>query len=243
MNCVKCGRDIPEDQVFCEKCLAEMEMYPVNPGTAVHIPTRSPEEEIIRKPVKKKHIPTAEELLLRTRKKLRRNRIFVVVLLLACGLLSVVLGQTALELDIQRLVGQNYKITGLRPSGSKGMNFTILPTEEIEPATEEAVAYIEEKAERMEESDETPAETPAADSTEPATQPPTEMPNEATTEAPTEAPTEIPTEAPTETPVTEAPSKESAETPAEAPTTEVPTESVAAAADTPMEETTEESTV
>ena len=42
MNCVKCGREIPEDQVFCEICLTEMENYPVKPGTAVHIPPRLP---------------------------------------------------------------------------------------------------------------------------------------------------------------------------------------------------------
>ena len=98
MNCVKCGREIPEDQVFCEHCLAEMERYPVNPYTAIHIPAR-PQEEIVKKPVKRKHIPTAEELLLKTRKKLRRNRIVVAMLLLICGVLSFVVGQMVLELD------------------------------------------------------------------------------------------------------------------------------------------------
>ena len=75
MNCVKCGRGIPEDQVFCETCLQEMENYPVNPGTAVHVPARPAEDDLPKKPVKKKHVPTAEELLLRTRKKPRRSSI------------------------------------------------------------------------------------------------------------------------------------------------------------------------
>ena len=109
MNCVKCGRGIPEDQVFCEVCLKEMENYPVKPGTAVHIPARPAEDEPPKKATKKKHIPTAEELLLRTRKKLRRTRIFTVILLLICGLLSLMMAQAVLKLDVQRILGQNYR--------------------------------------------------------------------------------------------------------------------------------------
>ena len=107
MNCAKCGREIGEDQVFCETCLQEMDGYPVKPGTAVHIPTRSP-EEAPKKSVKKKHVPTAAELLLRTRKKLRRTRIFAVLLLLICGALSFLMAQAVLELDVRDIIGQNY---------------------------------------------------------------------------------------------------------------------------------------
>ena len=214
MNCVKCGWEIPEDQVFCEICLAEMERYPVKPGTAIHIPTRSPEEEVVKKHSKRKHVPTAEELLLKTRKKLRRNRIAVVVLLLVCGVLSIVVGQMVLELDFQRLVGQNYKFAGLRPGGNKETSFTIIATEATELATEEEpVAYIVE---------ETKGETWAE---EPQVTPPAEAPVEPAPEVPTEAPTEPATEAPTEVPsdVTEP------EVPAtESDATEAPAESVPA---------------
>ena len=228
MNCVKCGREIPEDQVFCEHCLAEMERYPVNPDTAIHIPTRPQEEEIVKKPVKRKHIPTAEELLLKTRKKLRRNRIAVVMLLLICGVLSFVVGQMVLELDFQRLVGQNYKFAGLRPGGNKENSFTVISPEVTELATEaEPVAFVVEEAEEVQ------TAIPEEEPVEPATEAPTAAPTEAPAEAPTEAPTEAATEPATEVP-TEAPTEEDVDvTEPEAPATE------AAATETPAEESVE----
>lgn len=63
MNCMKCGREIPLGQVFCKECLADMENYPIKPGTPVQLPvqpvtvtprrnatprkTRKPEEQIL----------------------------------------------------------------------------------------------------------------------------------------------------------------------------------------------------
>lgn len=38
MNCLKCGRQIPFGQVFCEDCQVEMEHYPVKPDTVVQLP-------------------------------------------------------------------------------------------------------------------------------------------------------------------------------------------------------------
>lgn len=35
MNCMKCGREISLGQVFCKDCLADMEQYPIKPGTPV----------------------------------------------------------------------------------------------------------------------------------------------------------------------------------------------------------------
>lgn len=41
MNCLKCGREIPAQQVFCESCLKEMAGQPVKPGTLVLLPVRN----------------------------------------------------------------------------------------------------------------------------------------------------------------------------------------------------------
>lgn len=41
MACMKCGREIPPTQVFCDECLKEMEKYPVKPGTPINLPNRS----------------------------------------------------------------------------------------------------------------------------------------------------------------------------------------------------------
>lgn len=35
MNCMKCGREIALGQVFCKECLADMDQYPIKPGTPV----------------------------------------------------------------------------------------------------------------------------------------------------------------------------------------------------------------
>ena len=40
MSCMKCGKAVSEGQLFCEACLAEMEHYPVKPGTPVLLPHR-----------------------------------------------------------------------------------------------------------------------------------------------------------------------------------------------------------
>ena len=61
MNCVKCGRETEENQVFCHVCMDAAEKYPVNPTTVVHIPVRKPDEEIRRRASKKKLPPTISE--------------------------------------------------------------------------------------------------------------------------------------------------------------------------------------
>ena len=108
MNCVKCGRETGEDQVFCELCLKEMEDYPVKPGTAVHIPSRGPEEEVKKNHNKKKPVPTPAEQVVRLKKKVLRLRLLLALVLLACGLLCFLVGRAVTELDFQRLLGQNY---------------------------------------------------------------------------------------------------------------------------------------
>jgi hypothetical protein len=108
MNCVKCGREIDEDQVFCELCLNEMETYPVKPGTAIHIPARQPVEEVKKHRTKRSALLSPSEQVLKLKKKVRRLRITVIVLLLLSGALCFLVGRAAEELDFQRLLGQNY---------------------------------------------------------------------------------------------------------------------------------------
>ena len=60
MNCLKCGRELKEGQVFCDNCLESMEQEPIKINTPVLIPTQpkvtashrrqivNPEEEVKR---------------------------------------------------------------------------------------------------------------------------------------------------------------------------------------------------
>ena len=211
MNCVKCGREIPEDQVFCEICLTEMENYPVKPGTAVHIPARTPEEEQTKKTAKRKRILTTEEQLLRTRKKLQRTRKFLVLLLLLCGALSFLMAQAVLELDFQRLMGRNYRTEEGSGATKPATEWTQLTTEPTKPEAPAPAAKTQPEETRPETTPEaTPAPAPAPQPEPTPTEAPTAPPTEAPTDAPTEAPADSATEPPAEPtepapPVTEAP--------------------------------------
>ena len=41
MTCMKCGVEIPENQVFCDSCLSVMNRYPVKPDAHIHLPKRA----------------------------------------------------------------------------------------------------------------------------------------------------------------------------------------------------------
>lgn len=63
MYCLRCGVETDKEQVFCNKCLDNMERHPVKPGTPIKIPLResnstakknnrrktvTPEEQVVR---------------------------------------------------------------------------------------------------------------------------------------------------------------------------------------------------
>lgn len=109
MNCMKCGREVGENQVFCPECLADMDQYPVKPGTAVHIPSRKAAPQ--RKAAPKKKQITPEEQNLRLRKVIR----FFAGLWLVTLLIAAALAYPAyryLTEENHFLPGQNYSVIG-----------------------------------------------------------------------------------------------------------------------------------
>lgn len=109
MLCMKCGREIEAEQVFCEECLAGMEKYPVKPGTVVLLPKRPPQSPIKKAVNHRRHpaIPLEEQV-----KKLKKR-----VVVLSCSLalaVAAVAGLCWLELrqyleeEDKLLPGQNY---------------------------------------------------------------------------------------------------------------------------------------
>lgn len=111
MNCIKCGRELHGAQVFCGECQQNMELYPVKPGTPVHLPAQSPQSEIKAKTARfRKNLPPE----MRIRK--LRTTVRLLVLALAAVLLAFAL--TALltlhlldQRDQQSRIGQNYQVT------------------------------------------------------------------------------------------------------------------------------------
>lgn len=107
MNCMKCGREIAAEQVFCEACLEDMEKYPVKPGVVVHIPSR-PQDQPQKKAARKKAALTPEEQVHRLKRKVIALRIVLLCMLVSVGLLAYAAVHMADELDMYRFWGQNY---------------------------------------------------------------------------------------------------------------------------------------
>lgn len=111
MQCMKCGREIPAGEVFCEECLAEMAEYPVKPGAVVTLPNR-PKQTTSRKSGGHRSAATLEQQVKKQRKTIR----------LLCWLLTVttalLIGVGALTVSLltddtdQVQPGQNYSAEG-----------------------------------------------------------------------------------------------------------------------------------
>lgn len=108
MQCMKCGREIPAGQVFCEGCLADMEKYPVKPGTVVQIPSRKEPAPVKKPPTRRRPALPPEQQV-----KVLKRRIWIVGILLTL-LLTLVSGCLYLSIDYilenegKPLPGQNY---------------------------------------------------------------------------------------------------------------------------------------
>ena len=106
MNCMKCGRDIEEDQVFCPICLEQMAKYPVNPATAILLPVRK--SKAAPKKSRRKAPPAPEELLKKARARLRC--VFILwILTLALFVAAAAAAIHLWEVPVEKLrPGQNY---------------------------------------------------------------------------------------------------------------------------------------
>lgn len=106
MNCMKCGRETTGEHVFCDRCLATMDCYPVKPGTAIHLPKR---EEAPRKPAPRKRTIPPEEQIQTLKRALHRSRLFGIILLVALTLAALLLLREFAG-DETPIIGQNYTI-------------------------------------------------------------------------------------------------------------------------------------
>lgn len=106
MHCTKCGREIEEKAVFCNKCLAVMERYPVKPGASIQLPQRKA-APAKRSAPRKRHL-SPEELVVRQRKTIRWLVTALVCVILICGLSIAFLLQRQPEAEVKVTIGQNY---------------------------------------------------------------------------------------------------------------------------------------
>jgi len=106
MNCLKCGREIVSEQVFCDNCLVSMAKHPVDPGTPVQIPKRSNTPPRVL--TKKRTVPLEEQL--RDAKKRAKT---AVILALIGWALAIAMAYPAVSylMEDHFAPGQNYTST------------------------------------------------------------------------------------------------------------------------------------
>ena len=115
MHCLRCGMEIESPHVFCDRCLAEMEAYPVSRETPVILPKRPP-ADLERRGKKLPKPQKAEEMLLILRK---RQRVLVrICLALTCItlLLAALLIFLPQHLTPKPNIGQNYVTNLTQPN-------------------------------------------------------------------------------------------------------------------------------
>ncbi len=106
MYCLKCGKEIPDSQVFCNDCLADMEAHPVRSDIPVQLPVRSP---IRRQAPQRKETPPEEEISF-LKKSIRWIMLLVTVLALAlCLSITSLMYLRNILSPEQGDIGQNYK--------------------------------------------------------------------------------------------------------------------------------------
>ena len=111
MNCMKCGVEIPETQVFCDHCLAVMEECPVRQGIHVHLPKRAKIAEQPKKAAKKKRTLSPEEQVAALKTKVLRLRLLAVVLAFIICVTAGFLGLKLYEdFTATEIIGRNYTI-------------------------------------------------------------------------------------------------------------------------------------
>lgn len=117
MQCLKCGREIPVGDVFCQECLVVMEKYPVKPGTPIRLPERQ-ESASQKKQAPRRPAMPPEEQAKRLRRRLRLvSALLAVVMALGCA--AAWLGYRYIKENRGKyLPGQNYSsVTTTAPTG------------------------------------------------------------------------------------------------------------------------------
>ena len=110
MNCMKCGTQISENQVFCDHCLSVMEKHPIRANAHVHLPKRDVVEETGKKPAKKRRTPTMEEQVSSLRLKVMRLRLITAILVFLLLVASAFLFLKLYEDSVTVIPGLNYSI-------------------------------------------------------------------------------------------------------------------------------------
>ena len=106
VQCMKCGQDVENGNVFCQVCLEDMKKYPVRPGTVVQLPKH--QEAQPRRPMPKRKQPSTLEEQVKTLRKWARALCAALAVTLALLALTGYLLLRAYRVEEKLLPGQNY---------------------------------------------------------------------------------------------------------------------------------------
>jgi hypothetical protein len=107
MNCMKCGREIALGQVFCKECLADMEQYPIKPGTPVPQFDPAPAVAVKRVAAPRKQ-KKPEELVIDLKKWIIGLSISLLVVILSFSIVTAILVGQLENAENKVPAGQNY---------------------------------------------------------------------------------------------------------------------------------------
>lgn len=117
MNCMKCGREIPAGQVFCDGCLDVMKKYPVKPDAAVHLRRRAEQSAPKKQTARRRQLSPEEQLPLVKRSN-RRLTLCVVLLSLLLTAACVVAIMQLWQMHTEPPAPPSYSNSTSDPTGN-----------------------------------------------------------------------------------------------------------------------------
>ncbi len=109
MNCLKCGKETENQQVFCSHCLEGMDAYPVKPGVVIHLPVR-PELPAGKKQTHRRKQLTPEEQISHLRRTVRRLVALTALMAILLTAMGAMLAREILPEESLQNLGRNYTI-------------------------------------------------------------------------------------------------------------------------------------
>ena len=113
MKCTKCGRELQTEGVLFEKCLKDMERYPVKPGTVIQLPQRKAAPA--KKATSRKKVLPPEEQVIQQRKTIRWLCVALASTFLLLCLSVALLFHLEREQESTETIGQNYMTRDATP--------------------------------------------------------------------------------------------------------------------------------
>ncbi len=86
MTCIKCGRKLKDTQAFCEECLAQAALDPVDPATPIVLFSQKQSLTAKKRRSRKRVQRSPEEQVIRYRAVIRRLSLVLFLAMVALGL-------------------------------------------------------------------------------------------------------------------------------------------------------------